>query len=255
MLAAADQAFFATHGWLVVRGVVPAATIDTLTAALDALVPESSYATGFEGRVVEIAGISRGSSAIAEAARGSRLGGIAAALLGAKRVQLLQDTALIKPPASGPVAWHQDYSYLGYLDRPAVVTARLALTPCTVANGCLRAIDGSHRWGLQGADLSFRSDRVEDGLPAELRAAAGATESTIELDAGDVSIHHCLTFHASDVNRSSRTRKTLAFRLIDGACRLVAERLPSASLTPHFPVDAAGHLTGATFPVVHEGQP
>lgn len=249
MLDAADQAFFATHGWLVVRGVVPAATIDALTAALDALVPESSYAAGFEGRVVEIAGISRGSSAIAEATRHSRLGGIAAVLLGAKRVQLLQDTALIKPPASGPVAWHQDYSYLGYLDRPAVVTARLALTPCTVANGCLRAIDGSHRWGLQGTDLSFRRDSVEDGLPPELRARGA--ESTIELDAGDVSIHHCLTFHASDVNRSSRTRKTLAMRLMDGACRLVAERLPSASLAPHFPVDAAGHLTGATFPVVH----
>jgi len=253
VLDAADLAFFAIHGWLVVRDLVPAATLDALTAALDALVPEASYAAGFEGRVVEIAGISRGSPAIAAAPRGARLGAIAAGLLGAERVQLLQDTALIKPPASGPVAWHQDYSYLGYLDRPAVVTARLALTPCTVANGCLRAIDGSHRWGLQGADLSFRRDRVEDGLPLELRARG--TESTIELDAGDVSIHHCLTFHASDVNRSSRARKTLAFRLMDGSCRLVAERLPSASLAPHFPVDAAGHLTGATFPVVHEGQP
>jgi ectoine hydroxylase-related dioxygenase (phytanoyl-CoA dioxygenase family) len=251
VLGAADLAFFANHGWLVLRKVVAPPILDELNAALDALVPPSSYAGGFEGRVVEIAGISRGSPAIGAAATDPRLGEAAAALLDARRAQLLQDTALVKPPAGGPVAWHQDYSYLGYLDRPAVVTARLALTPCTAQNGCLRAIDGSHRWGLQGGDLSFRRESVADTLPAHLRGA----ESTIELDAGDVSIHHCLTFHASDVNRSDRTRKTLAFRLMDGACRLVADRLPSPSLVPHFPVDAAGHLTGATFPVVHEGPP
>ncbi len=249
MLDAADLAFFATHGWLIIRRLIPTPVVDALTQALDSLVPESSYATGFEGRVVEVAGISRGSPAIAAAAREPRLGAIAAALLGAARVQLLQDTALVKPPASGPVAWHQDYSYLGYLDRPAIVTARVALTPCTVANGCLRAIDGSHLWGRKGPDLSFRRDAVEDGLPAELRARGA--ESAIELDAGDVSIHHCLTFHSSEVNRSASTRKTLALRLMDGACRLVAERLPSASLAPHFPVDAAGHLTGPGFPVLH----
>jgi ectoine hydroxylase-related dioxygenase (phytanoyl-CoA dioxygenase family) len=247
-------AFFATHGWVVVRNLVAPAQVAALEAALDAVLPAISY-PAWGDRMVEVAGISQASPALAAATRDPAIAEVAAALLGAARVQLLQDTALVKPAASpATLAWHQDRSYLTYLDRPAVVTARLALTPCTEEHGCLRVLDGSHRWGgLHGDDLAFRRGAVDDTLgsvPAELREEAAAAERTVELAPGDVSFHGCLTFHGSRENRGATARKTLVIRLMDGACRLVPERLPSPELRALFPTGPDGDLVGPSFPVL-----
>jgi ectoine hydroxylase-related dioxygenase (phytanoyl-CoA dioxygenase family) len=253
MLSSLERERFATQGWLVVRDAVAAADVERATRALDGIVPETTNAHGYRGKVVEISSISRGSPELARRAVDPVLGRLAADALGVRRVQLLQDSALVKAPGGGPVEWHRDASYLGYLDRPAVVTARLSLTPCTLLSGCLVVLDESHGWSAPAADLSFRRTSVEDtlaALPAELRA--GGVETALELGAGDVSLHHCLTFHASAVNRGTRPRKTLVFRFVDADCRLVPERLPSPELLAHFPVDDSGHLSTARFPVVYE---
>jgi ectoine hydroxylase-related dioxygenase (phytanoyl-CoA dioxygenase family) len=237
---------------------VPREEVTQTARALDAIVPEASYLGGCSRHVVEIAGPLTQRHGMAEIARHSVLpaiGRLAARALDARRVQLLQDSVLIKPPGGGPVEWHQDYSYLGYLDRPAVVTVRLSLTSCTIDSGCLRVIDGSHGWGLSGADLSFRRSSIEDTLvmlPPERRASARDAEVALELGPGDVSLHHCLTFHGSAVNRSTWPRKTLVMRFMDAECRLVRERLPDAALASRFPIDDKGCLSTTAFPVVHD---
>jgi ectoine hydroxylase-related dioxygenase (phytanoyl-CoA dioxygenase family) len=68
--------------------------------------------------------------------------------------------------------------------------------------------------------------------------------------AGDVTIHHCLTLHGSDPNRSSRPRKTIVTHLFSGDCRLVPDRLPAAQLH-HFSTDEDGHLTAPAFPQLY----
>ncbi len=253
-VTAADRAFFAEHGWVVIRGVVTPARAAEIEAALDAAVPPAAYPR-WGDRFVEVAGISHASPALTAAVHDPALAALAGALLDAERIQLLQDTALVKPAhGTATLAWHQDYSYLTYLDRPAVVTARLALTPCTEANGCLRVLDGSHRWGgLHGDDLAFRRTEVDDtlaSLPPAHQAEAAAAERLIELAPGDVSLHSCLTFHGSRANPSDVTRKTLAIRFMDGACRLLPERLPAPELRAIFTSDDDGHLTGVWFPVL-----
>jgi ectoine hydroxylase-related dioxygenase (phytanoyl-CoA dioxygenase family) len=249
----ADRRFFEEHGWLIVRGAVDPARVARLAAALDELIPEASY-VAWGGRVVELAGISHRSPEIAAHVRDPDIARLAADALGARGVRLLQDTALIKPVAvPARVEWHQDHSYLAYLDRPAVVTVRVALTRCSLESGCMRVIDASHTWGLLGDNLAFRRDRVEDALEAlspELRARARAAEVPLELAPGDLSLHHCLTFHGSEENRGAHPRKTLAVRIADAECRLVPSRLPSAEMAPHFPTDADGRLTGASFPLL-----
>ncbi len=244
---------FREHGWLVVRGVASAARVTELERALDAVIPGASY-PAWGDRVVEVAGISRASAELERHARDAAVARLAAAALGAGSVQLLQDTAFVKPASSGArVAWHQDYTYLGFLDRPSIVTARLALTPCTIESGCLRVIDGSHTWGLPARDLSLRAAEVEDALaalPPARRADARRAERVIELEPGDLSLHHCLLFHGSGENRSPSARKTLAVRLMDAECRLDRARLPSHDAEAHFPTDPRGRLTGASFPVV-----
>ena len=244
---------FEAQGWLVVRGLYSAARIAELTAALDAVVPEQAYAQGFEGQVVEVPSISLGSALLREAALDRLLGALAAELLGARRVRLLQDTAFIKPAAvGGPVQWHQDLSYFSFLERPAALTARVALTPCTAANGCLRVLSGSHAWGLQ-RDYTFRATAVEDAL-AEVSPAlrAAASEALIELQPGDVSFHHCLTFHSSGPNPAGAPRKTLAMRLVDVEVPAVLARLETPQARVRVPCDAAGRLSDEVFPPSHE---
>jgi ectoine hydroxylase-related dioxygenase (phytanoyl-CoA dioxygenase family) len=244
---------FDQHGWLVVRGVIAPERVAELERTLDALIPDVTY-PAWGDRVVEVASISRGAEPLAAHARDAAIAAIAGEALGAASIQLLQDTALIKPAAHpGRIEWHQDFTYLGYLDRPGVITARLALTPCTLELGCMRVLDGSHRWEHVGENLAFRRGEVEDALgslPGALRARAAAAEVALELAPGDVSFHHCLTFHGSAPNAGPRPRKTLAVRMFDGACRLVAERLPSPEAAQYFPCDAGGRLDPETFPIL-----
>jgi ectoine hydroxylase-related dioxygenase (phytanoyl-CoA dioxygenase family) len=71
----------------------------------------------------------------------------------------------------------------------------------------------------------------------------------LEVRAGDVTIHHCLTLHGSGHNTSARPRKTIITHLVSGDCRLVPERLPRAALG-HFSTDDQGHLTPPAFPTL-----
>lgn len=244
---------FTGHGWLVQRAVVSAERVAELEAALDAVIPAERYAD-WGDRVVEVAGVSRASPPLAALACDAALGALAAAALDVPSVQLLQDTALIKPARHpGGVAWHQDWGYLAFLDRPQVITLRLTLTPCTAASGCMRVLDGSHRWGHVSENRALRWNAIEDelpDLPPALRERAAHSERLLELAPGDVSGHHTLTFHGSAPNGSDQPRKTLVLRYIDSACRLLPERLPSPEALAYFPTDAEGHLDPAAFPRV-----
>lgn len=253
MITEAERQFFREHGWLVIRQAVLQERVAELEAALDAVVSPQLYAWGYEGKVVEIASISLGSTTLLSHATDRALAKLVSEVLDVPRVQLFQDTVFIKPARTGGrVEWHQDYSYYAFLGPPNALTMRLALTPCTEESGCLRVIDGSHLWGLQTGDLSFRASSVDDALsrlPESLQAKAGAAERIIELQPGDLSLHHCLTFHGSAQNRSDFVRKTLAVRFIDAACTVDPARIPP-SQTARVPIDSEHHLTGPMYPVL-----
>jgi len=202
------------------------------------------------GQVWELAGVSRVSPPIAQHAHDPAIAQRAAEALGCARVKILQDTVLVKAASiGGPVAWHQDHTYTGYLDPPRVVSVRLALTDCSLDNGCLEVIDGSHTWGLLGDVRALTESHVADAL-GDSAARWRDRVITIELSPGDLSIHHCLTLHRSGENRSPRARKTLITRLFDADCRLVPEHLPPGAAT-YFPIDDNHHLADSAFPVVY----
>lgn len=113
---------------------------------------------------------------------------------------------VVKPARDGYFAsWHQDLTYWG-LEPDHVVTAWLAFTSSTRANGCVRFVPGSHRLGL----LPVVETRAKDNMLSrgqsvilddpESRAVA------VELRPGEMSIHHGLTVHASDPNRTDADR-------------------------------------------------
>ena len=244
---------FERDGSMVVRGVVGADDLAAMHAVFTTLIPEVAYPRGPEGVVWEITGGARSYDPLTAIARDPRFGALGAQVLGARRVQLLQDSLLYKPAHDGgSVDWHQDHTYVGFLAPPRVIALRIALHDEDDDNGCMRVVDGSHRWGPLGDVRALSESSVASLLPqlapAQRDAVAGAR--SLALAAGDVSIHHCLTLHASPPNRSAKPRRTIILRMFDADCTLVRERLPPGS-EQYFPADAAGHLDATAFPIVH----
>jgi len=234
------QTFFATHGWCVLRGVIPEAELAPVRAASEALMPDVAVPRADVG-VPLVLRPSLRDSTLARWLAAPLPFALAARVLGAPGVQLLQDALLVKlPHAQHSLAWHQDASYFSYLDPLDVVSVRLALGEESVATGCLHVIDGSH---LQHRPTgpAFATARVEDV------SLQGLGEPVpIELQPGDVSLHHCRTLHASFNNRGAVARRTLVAHVASSHCRVVPGRLP-AEIAQWFPTDAAGALAGHTF--------
>ncbi len=245
--------FFDEHGWLVVRAAVVPELIVELERAFDQVFPPLLLRHAQPQQVFQILGAGEKFPAVAAWLRHEALARRAAELLGSSRVQLLQDTFLCKPARiGGTVDWHQDYTYTGYLDPPSSLSVRLALSACTVESGCLQVLDGSHRWGWQGRPRILNDDRVRDALdqlPPELRLRVDGAKRTLELEPGDLTLHHCLTIHSSLPNQSEQPRKSIIAHVFDSDCRLIRERLPSGAES-RFVTDADGRLIEPDFPTL-----
>ena len=245
---------FERDGSVIVRGAIRPAEVAAMRAVFAAALSASTPPRR-AGVVWEIAGAAAAHAPLAAIARDQRFGRLAAAALGVSRVQLLQDSLLYKPPRTGgSVAWHQDYTYVGFLTPPQVVSVRIPLHAEDDENGCMRVVDGSHTWGPVGDVRAFREAGVTSlvrRLDAGQRRALARSRPVV-LQPGDVSIHHCLTVHSSARNHSDRPRRTIVLRMFDADCRLAPERLPRAARR-YFPVDEIGRLRVAAFPLTYDG--
>ena len=114
-----------------------------------------------------------------------------------------------EPFEGGAWEWHQDYGYWyanGCLF-PDMATCLMAIDPCTLSNGCLEVLKGSHRAGrvdhvLSGKQISADPKRV-DHLLETLEVVH------CEMAPGDVIFFHCNMLHASSRNDSDKRRWVL----------------------------------------------
>lgn len=115
-----------------------------------------------------------------------------------------------KPAHKGTfLPWHQD-RWTSY-DRDPLVTLWTAMDPATIANGCVQVVPKSHRYGLINPTHS-------SGFLSRAQSAAICTEDRIvyvELEPGEVVLLHNYLLHASDVNRSSQSRRAFSVCYMD----------------------------------------
>jgi hypothetical protein len=107
------------------------------------------------------------------------------------------------------VSWHQDSAYFG-LSPHLEVTAWIGFTPSRVESGCLRILPKSHL----GPDLHHVETHAPDNMLARGQTIMGIDESKaveLELEAGEFSLHHERTAHASHPNRGDDRRIGFAF--------------------------------------------
>jgi len=117
-----------------------------------------------------------------------------------------------KPANKGTfLPWHQD-RWTEY-DRDPKLTVWTAMDPATKANGCVQVIPSSHKYGLiNPTDPS--------GFLSKAQSAAICTDDRIvfvELQPGEVVLIHNYLLHASDVNRSSQSRRALSVCYMEAA--------------------------------------
>jgi ectoine hydroxylase-related dioxygenase (phytanoyl-CoA dioxygenase family) len=147
-------------------------------------------------------------------AGGSGLPVVVGALLRATKVNLYEDSVLVKEPgARERTVWHQDLAYF-HVDGEQLCTTWVPLDPTDATTGAVRYARGSHRWDAVYRPNLFVSSMPIPGTEGELvpdvdaLAAAGDAEVvTFATEPGDVVVHHARTLHAAGGNRSSTTRR------------------------------------------------
>ena len=116
-----------------------------------------------------------------------------------------------KPPQrSQPTPPHQD-GYYFMIEPCEAVTMWLALDDVDEENGCVRYVQGSHRLGMREhartQTLGFSQGICNYPSEQDL-----ANEVAITASPGDLLVHHAMTIHRADQNRSvSRNRRALGF--------------------------------------------
>ena len=111
------------------------------------------------------------------------------------------------------ISMHQDGTYWGLLDGE-VTTAWVALTESTRANGCMRLLPGSHLQSILPHDDTFAADNALTRGQEVQAEYDEADVVDVELEPGQMSLHHVRAIHGSRSNGSSRPRVGFAIRFM-----------------------------------------
>ena len=127
------------------------------------------------------------------------------------------------------VSWHQDSTYWG-LDPADIVTAWVALSDSTAANGAMRVIPDTHLLDqIAHRDTFASGNLLSRGQEIAVAVNEGAARM-LELKAGEMSLHHVRLIHGSDPNPSDDRRIGFAIRYLPTHVRQVVGLHDSATL-------------------------
>ena len=121
-----------------------------------------------------------------------------------RNILVCSTTLFIKNPNEGGfVSYHQDAKYIG-LEPHNWVTAWVALTDSNEENGCMRMWPKSH------LKLKYHKEKFNEGnLLTRGQTIENVPENdvkSIELKAGQMSLHHPRIVHGSGINKSNDRR-------------------------------------------------
>lgn len=117
------------------------------------------------------------------------------------------------------VTMHQDLAYWGMGDMDNILTAWLALSPATVASGCMDFVQGSHKNEILKHEDSFDELNLLSRGQEIAVDVAEADKVAVELAPGAMSLHHGLTIHGSGPNQSDDRRIGVAIRYVSAKMR------------------------------------
>ncbi len=135
---------------------------------------------------------------------------------------------IVKEAGKGKyVGWHQDLPYYE-LSTNKAVSAWLALTPSTRVSGCMRVLPGTHVKGTIGKlncddnlweayAKGHRASRANNLISFEHvpdDEVDDARAQDVELQPGEMSVHHCQVIHGGSPNTADYDRIGFVMRFI-----------------------------------------
>ena len=127
------------------------------------------------------------------------------------------------------VSWHQDLTYWG-LDPADIVTAWVAISESTTENGAMRVMPGTHTTDIIPHSDTFDPDNLLS-RGQEISVEVDASKAVaLELQPGEMSLHHVKLIHGSEPNPSPKRRIGYAIRYIPTHVRQTAGMKDSATL-------------------------
>jgi ectoine hydroxylase-related dioxygenase (phytanoyl-CoA dioxygenase family) len=112
-----------------------------------------------------------------------------------------------------PVGWHQDFAFYPHTNDD-VLAVGVVLDDAGLDNGCMLVVPGSHTGPI--LDHHDANGDFVGAVDASDPLVADAEWRPLVCRAGDLTIHHGRTLHASAPNRSGRSRRLLLFELMAG---------------------------------------
>lgn len=210
MLTQAQIDDFWEVGFLVIDDVFDANDVASLRTACDTpSVAEGLELAGHRERVVHLLELTTRHSAFRELAGDPRLVDRVAQLIGSD-IQVQHSKLTTKPPVVGRGAfdWHQDFAFFPHTNSD-LVAVMVMLDDATPENGCMSTVRGSHKLGL----LSHSADgQFKGACQDESRWLDTSRHATLTPRAGGISIHHCMSLHASPENLSGRPRRGIVYQ-------------------------------------------
>ena len=224
---------FWRDGFVCLRQVIARDWIERMRAAVDAWLgsPECIDYTEFGASVAQQAGAAvmldagerrgrfysgvdhwKGSPDFADFAQASPLPGLVAALLRSEKLNLYEDSVLVKEPgALEKTAFHQDMSYF-HVEGHQVCTTWVPLDPVRAETGTLRFIPGSHSWKKKYRPNFFTSDLLMPDTEGETvpdfhKSERSSEAVSFDMEPGDLTVHHARTIHGAVGNTSLATRR------------------------------------------------
>jgi ectoine hydroxylase-related dioxygenase (phytanoyl-CoA dioxygenase family) len=108
-----------------------------------------------------------------------------------------------------PIEWHQDLAFYPHTNDDLAAVG-VALDDCTLENGCMLMIPGSHRWPI----LDHHQDGVFVGAIDAAREGVDISRPVpATVRAGGITVHHCRMLHASAPNTSPIPRRLLLLQM------------------------------------------
>lgn len=233
---------FRRDGACVLRGLLDAGEVERLAAAVDAHMADpgpmaiEGGGDGSSGRFFEDFRNWERIGGYEDVIRGSRIGEVAAALMGSATVRLHHDHLLVKEPGTTiRTPWHQDQPYYN-IDGAQTVSFWIPLDPVP-RESTLEFVAGSHATGTWYMPRSFFDDRAlvfDEGAFGEVPDVEADRDAYDilgwPLEPGDAVAFNMLTLHAAAGSRNRR--RAFSVRLVGDDVRL-GER-PHAT-SPPFP--------------------
>lgn len=122
---------------------------------------------------------------------------------------------IVKGPHSDKViTMHQDLTYWGLTEPDKLVSAWIALSDVTLANGSMRFVRGSHRQGQLDHEDTFDENNALTRGQRVMAEWDPKDEIADELKAGEMSLHHGLMFHGSGPNTTDNARVAIVVRFV-----------------------------------------